>query len=234
MAYIPGARWRGGSYTKSGSAFASRREYREGPRVDFGRSELVKSEGLSRELAQSIVDAFRRSGLAVHPYQPVRDKIIRKSRSWVPAVCATTPFRHRCWWRSAPWRTARTAARFRPRGFASRWRRRSSRGFSRTTATGKRPWSLPAASADPDRPGRPALARPARCAQSPIASFERDDVADLEAQQTATYVGLVGDDSFLGSALPWPEHGDRSRFLAAAFGSQLDAAPGADLRGIDA
>lgn len=87
MAYIPGAELIGGGYGKSGPAYASRREYREQPRVAFSYSEKVRSEGLSRELAERIVDAFRGQGLPIHPYKPVREKIIRRrGQEWVPAV----------------------------------------------------------------------------------------------------------------------------------------------------
>jgi N-acetylmuramoyl-L-alanine amidase len=86
MVYIPGARWRGGSYGKSGNVYASRREYKEGPRVSISKRDLVKSEGLSRELAQDVLGALRGAGVAIHDFKPVRDKITRGRRSYVPAV----------------------------------------------------------------------------------------------------------------------------------------------------
>lgn len=86
MVYIPGARYRSGTYGKSGSVYASRREVRERPRVSYSSRERVKSEGLSRELASNILGAFHEKGLAVHPDKPVREKVIRKRRAWVPAV----------------------------------------------------------------------------------------------------------------------------------------------------
>lgn len=86
MVYVPGAAYRGGSYGKTGSVYASRREVREAPRVSFARSELERSEGLSRELARHLVASFGRRDLAIHPFKPVREKIIRNRRSWVPAV----------------------------------------------------------------------------------------------------------------------------------------------------
>ncbi len=86
MTYIPGARYRGGTYGKTGSVYASRREVRERPRVSFSRRELVKSEGLSRDLAQQILEAFVELGLTVHQDKPIRERIIRQRRAWVPAV----------------------------------------------------------------------------------------------------------------------------------------------------
>jgi N-acetylmuramoyl-L-alanine amidase len=86
MAYIPAARMRDETYGKSGAAYAARKEFRESPRVSFPLEERVRSEGLSRSLAKQIVTAFETRGLAVHPFQPVRDKIIRDQKEWVPAV----------------------------------------------------------------------------------------------------------------------------------------------------
>ncbi len=86
MVYIPGARHRAGSFAKKGPVYAARREYREAPTVSFSRSEREKSEGLSRQLANRFLASFEQRGLAVHPEKPIRDKVIRKRREWVPAV----------------------------------------------------------------------------------------------------------------------------------------------------
>jgi len=87
MAYVPGALYRGGSYGKSGAVYAQRREVREQPSVSFARSELERSEGLSRQLAQEFIDAFTVAGLEVHPDKPVRNRVVRSRRqAWVPAV----------------------------------------------------------------------------------------------------------------------------------------------------
>jgi N-acetylmuramoyl-L-alanine amidase len=73
-------------FGKSGSAFSVRKEYREQPRVSFSLRERQKSEGRSRDLAEKIVAGFRGRQLGVHPFQPVRDRIFRGRRPWVPAV----------------------------------------------------------------------------------------------------------------------------------------------------
>jgi N-acetylmuramoyl-L-alanine amidase len=86
MVYIPGARYRTGSFGKSGAVYASRREFKERPSVSFSYADRVKSEGLSRELANALMRSFEAEGLRVHPDKPVREKIIRKRREWVPAV----------------------------------------------------------------------------------------------------------------------------------------------------
>jgi N-acetylmuramoyl-L-alanine amidase len=86
MAYVPGARYRQGSYGKSGAVYASREEVREKPSVSFSYNARVKSEGLSRELAERVMASFEAKGLAVHDDKPIRDRVVRSRRAWVPAV----------------------------------------------------------------------------------------------------------------------------------------------------
>lgn len=86
MAYIPGARYGKGTYRREGIAYASRREVREQPEVSFATKERVKSEGLSRDLAESLIGALEGRRLAVHPDKPVREKVVRQRKEWVPAV----------------------------------------------------------------------------------------------------------------------------------------------------
>lgn len=85
-AYIPDTAGTGGTYRKSGGAFASRQEVKEQPEVRFSLKERQRSEGLSRDLAQRIIAAFSAAELDVHPFKPVRDRIYRGRRAWVPAV----------------------------------------------------------------------------------------------------------------------------------------------------
>lgn len=86
MAYIPAANMRKESYGKSSAVYTSRKEVQESPQVSFPQALRVKSEGLSRELAENLIDAFGDLNLAVHPFKPVREKIIREGSEWVPAV----------------------------------------------------------------------------------------------------------------------------------------------------
>ncbi len=85
-AYIPNAAGTAGSARKSGSAFTSRKEVREQPEVKFSLQERQRSEGLSRDVAERVIAAFRTAGLGIHPFKPVRDRIYRGRRAWVPAV----------------------------------------------------------------------------------------------------------------------------------------------------
>jgi N-acetylmuramoyl-L-alanine amidase len=86
MAYIPGASFVTGSYQKKGDIYLARAEVREQPSVSHSRDDALRAEGLSRELAESVIDSFRGKGLAVHPFAPVRDNVIRQRKEWVPAV----------------------------------------------------------------------------------------------------------------------------------------------------
>jgi N-acetylmuramoyl-L-alanine amidase len=88
MVYVPGLLPIPASYGLSGAVYASRREVKNRPQVSFSRTERVRSEGLSRDLAGHLIQGFRTAGLAVHPNKPVRDRIVRgrNSRPWVPAV----------------------------------------------------------------------------------------------------------------------------------------------------
>jgi len=85
-AYIPSSALTAGSFGRSGSVFTQRAEVKERPKVSFSLRERQRSEGLSRDLAEHVIGAFGRADLAVHPFQPVREKIFRGRRAWVPAV----------------------------------------------------------------------------------------------------------------------------------------------------
>ncbi len=88
MAYIPGANFATGSYSyrKKSEIYLARAEVREQPSVTHSLEDALRAEGLSRELAESVMDSFKRKGLAVHPFEPVRDNVIRNRKEWVPAV----------------------------------------------------------------------------------------------------------------------------------------------------
>jgi N-acetylmuramoyl-L-alanine amidase len=86
MAYIPAADMRGDRYGMNGAIYTSRKEVQESQFVTFPRESRIKSEGLSRELAKQVIAAFQEGKLPVHPFKPVRDKIIRNDSAWVPAV----------------------------------------------------------------------------------------------------------------------------------------------------
>jgi N-acetylmuramoyl-L-alanine amidase len=86
MAYIPGASFVTGTYRKKGEIYLTRAEVREQPSVTHSREDSLLAEGLSRDLAESVMTSFERKGLKVHPFEPVRDNVIRSGKEWVPAV----------------------------------------------------------------------------------------------------------------------------------------------------
>lgn len=86
MVYIPGEKFLKETYSKSGEVYSARREVREAPSVSFSRKQRIKAEGVSRDLAEKIVAAFRAEGLPLHAFQPIRRNVIRRGREWVPAV----------------------------------------------------------------------------------------------------------------------------------------------------
>ncbi len=86
MAYVPGASFVTGTYRKKGDIYLTRAEVREQPTVTQSRAEALVAEGLSRELAESVMASFGRRRLKVHPFAPIRDNVIRNKKEWVPAI----------------------------------------------------------------------------------------------------------------------------------------------------
>jgi N-acetylmuramoyl-L-alanine amidase len=86
MLYIPGEKYVQGSYEKRERIYLTRAEVRERPVVTHSEKESLVAEGLSRDLAESIVDSLRNEGLKVHPFNPIRDNVVRDDREWVPAI----------------------------------------------------------------------------------------------------------------------------------------------------
>jgi len=93
MVYVPGERYRRGRYGNRGGVYGTRREVRQEAYVSFTRRERLQSEGLSRDFSSHLVRAFRGANIRLHPYQPVRDHVVRRGRAWVPAVirCSRVP-----------------------------------------------------------------------------------------------------------------------------------------------
>ncbi|HET7434885.1 MAG TPA: N-acetylmuramoyl-L-alanine amidase, partial [Thermoanaerobaculia bacterium] len=86
MAYIPGASFVPATYQKRGEIYLAHAEVRERPVVKQSREDALEAEGLSRDLAESIIDSIEKNGLKVHPFAPVRDNVVRGGHEWVPAV----------------------------------------------------------------------------------------------------------------------------------------------------
>ena len=90
MVYVPGERYRRGSYGVRGESYSRYAEWREAPSVSFSRAERLRDEKLSTRLAKSILAGYRAEQLPVHDDAPIRDHIVRGVRGrrgvFVPAV----------------------------------------------------------------------------------------------------------------------------------------------------
>ncbi len=93
MVYVPGEEYRRGRYGSAGEAYTRYREARQEPFVSFTRAERERSEGLSRQFAAMLIDSFNDRDVGVQRFEPVRERIIRSGRAWVPAVlrCNAVP-----------------------------------------------------------------------------------------------------------------------------------------------
>ena len=86
MAYVPGERYVRGTYAKTNKVYLARSEVRERPSVTQSAEEALEAEGYSTLLAESLLAAFGENELAVHPFSPIRDNVVRDGQEWVPAV----------------------------------------------------------------------------------------------------------------------------------------------------
>lgn len=86
MVYVPGAGYRKGTYGSRSPEYTRFREVREQPTITFTRKERLRSEAVSRRLADQVVRTLRRGGLPVQDFKPVRERVIRGRRDWLPAV----------------------------------------------------------------------------------------------------------------------------------------------------
>jgi len=86
MVYVPARGLRPDRYSPGLRSLRGFEEVRDDPNVVLSRDFKARAEASSRRLAAHVVASLRDEGLAVHPYEPVRDRVLRGSRSWVPAV----------------------------------------------------------------------------------------------------------------------------------------------------
>src|SRR5258708_31859794 len=77
MAYIPGQRYVTGSYENSDDVYLARAEVRGNPVVGHSEKESLAAEGLSPDLAESIISALETVHLEAHPFHPLLDNAVR-------------------------------------------------------------------------------------------------------------------------------------------------------------
>lgn len=87
MVYIPGERHVSDlRFEKRDRVYLARHEVREQPVVSQTAEEAIQAEAMSNSFAESLMSAFRRDGLEVHPFDPIREHVVREKKEWVPAV----------------------------------------------------------------------------------------------------------------------------------------------------
>ncbi len=91
MAYVPSRYLRPDKpYTVRRRDIQTYAEYRNHPTVRLGTEFKARVEASSRHLAQEILTSLDDNDIRVHPYDPIRDRVLRGRRSWVPAVLRYT------------------------------------------------------------------------------------------------------------------------------------------------
>lgn len=88
MVYVPGASYRTGTCSHRGRPYDQIREVREKRSVSFGKDLRIRSEAASTRLARALLSGLRAEGMPIPPDErkPIRDKIIRGRKRYVPAV----------------------------------------------------------------------------------------------------------------------------------------------------
>ena len=91
MAYVPSR------YLRPDKPFTVRRrdievyaEYRNHPTIRLGPNFKARVEASSRHFADGILSSLEKNEIRVHPYEPIRDRVLRGRSSWVPAVLRYT------------------------------------------------------------------------------------------------------------------------------------------------
>ncbi len=86
MIYVPSRHLRPASYRAKTHGIDKHQEYREHPTVTLSSTFASRAEASSRHLAGEIINSLHRNKLPVHQNKPVRDRVLRGRRSYVPAV----------------------------------------------------------------------------------------------------------------------------------------------------
>jgi len=91
MVYVPSRYLRPTKpYTVGRSDIKRYAEFQAHPTIRLGADFKARVEASSRHLADSLIASLERNEIAVHPNGPVRDRVLRGRRGWVPAVLRYT------------------------------------------------------------------------------------------------------------------------------------------------
>jgi N-acetylmuramoyl-L-alanine amidase len=86
MIYIPGADYYRGSIDKTSRVYTRRKEAKGETKVRTNRSERLKAEGFSKSFAVELERLCDDMNIKMHSNQPTRKFVIRKRKTWVPAL----------------------------------------------------------------------------------------------------------------------------------------------------
>jgi N-acetylmuramoyl-L-alanine amidase len=90
MVYVPSRYLRPSKFTVDRRDIRKYAEYRNHPTIRLGADFKARVEASSRHLAENIISSLDRKEIGIHPYEPIRDRVLRGRRSWVPAVLRFT------------------------------------------------------------------------------------------------------------------------------------------------
>ena len=90
MVYVPSRYLRPSKFTVDRRDIRKYAEYRNHPTIRLGADFKARVEASSRHLAGNIISSLEKNEIGIHPYEPVRDRVLRGRRSWVPAVLRFT------------------------------------------------------------------------------------------------------------------------------------------------
>ncbi len=91
MVYVPSRYLRPSKpYTVGRGDIKRYAEFQAHPTIRLGSDFKARVEASSRHLADSLIGSLERNDIAVHPNEPVRDRVLRGRRGWVPAVLRYT------------------------------------------------------------------------------------------------------------------------------------------------
>ncbi|MDZ7344415.1 MAG: N-acetylmuramoyl-L-alanine amidase, partial [candidate division KSB1 bacterium] len=85
MVYFPAANERLSQFRASGDIYQKYKESQVGT-ISFAREEKDYAELMSYQFAQHLIQTFRRSGIPIHDYQPIRRYVYRQDQKWSPGI----------------------------------------------------------------------------------------------------------------------------------------------------
>jgi N-acetylmuramoyl-L-alanine amidase len=85
MVYFPAASERSSRFKASGSIYRHYKESRIGT-IKFKQRDSEDAETLSYNFAQDLIQVFRRAGIPIHDYKPIRRYVYQRDQKWTPGI----------------------------------------------------------------------------------------------------------------------------------------------------